>query len=69
LFSGKVAYSVGLWFFHEVVPGDLGSGGSLNNFLGALAAVITWVGVEEWQFVVVSADRMEIQVRDMAEAL
>jgi hypothetical protein len=41
----------------------------LDNFLWALAAVITWVGVEERQFVVVSADRMEIQVRDMAEAL
>jgi glutamate/tyrosine decarboxylase-like PLP-dependent enzyme len=69
LFPREVAYSVGLWFLHEVVPGDLGSGGSLNNFLGALAAVITWVGIEERQFVVVSADRMEIQVRDMAEAL
>jgi hypothetical protein len=37
--------------------------------LGHWQKVITWVGVEERQFVVVSADRMEIQVRDMAEAL
>jgi hypothetical protein len=69
LFSSKVAYSVGLRFLHEVVPGDLGRGGSLNNLLGALTAVITWVRVEERQLIVVLADCMEIQAGDMAEAL
>jgi hypothetical protein len=69
LFSSEVANSVGLRLFHEVVPRDLGLGCRLNGFLWTSTALITGIGVEERQFIMVLADRMKIKVRDMTKPL
>jgi hypothetical protein len=69
LFSGEVTNSVGLRFFHEIIPGDLGCGGSLNGFLGTVAAVIAWVRIKEGEFIMVLTDGVKVQVGDVTEAL
>jgi hypothetical protein len=60
---------VRFWLFHEIIPGDLGCGGSLNGFLGTVAAVIAWVRIKEGEFIMVLTDGVKVQVGDMTEAL
>jgi hypothetical protein len=62
-----MADCVGFWFFHEIIPGDFGSGRS--DLFWALAAFLAWVRIEERQFVMVLADPVEVQVRNVTEML